>query len=207
MAGGLFISVEGTEGAGKSTQCAMLKDALARLGFDAILTREPGGTAVSEAIRALLLDTKTDVCARAEALLYAASRAETVERIIKPALNAQKAVICDRFIDSSIVYQGITRGLGIKEVIGANALAIDGIMPDITILLDLPPEKGFARKKNTAFDRLEMQGNAFHQAVYEGYKELAALYPERIKTVDAAKSKAEVHAEILSLITHLRRQQ
>ncbi|MBR0146177.1 MAG: dTMP kinase [Eubacterium sp.] len=184
---GIFITMEGPDGAGKTTQIERLKEYLTEKGYDVLLTREPGGTVISEAIRGLLLDPEhKEMKPSTELLLYAAARAQLVGEVIGPAVEAGKAVISDRFVDSSVVYQGIARGLGVETVYAVNRPAIGEYMPDVTFLLDLPAEVGIARKKNQAeLDRMEQESIDFHKKVAEGYRTLAARDPERILTVDA----------------------
>ncbi len=196
---GLFITMEGPDGSGKSTQIALLKQYLEKKGYETVLSREPGGTAISEKIRDVILDRENaEMGYRTEALLYAAARAQLVEEVILPALDAGKAVICDRFVDSSAVYQGIGRSLGIEEVYRINEYAIRGIMPDVTFLLDLDAAEGLRRKRNQAeLDRMESESQAFHEAVAEGYRMLARKYPDRIKRIDGSASIAEIHEQII----------
>ena len=184
---GIFISVEGPDGAGKSTQIERLKEYLAEKGYEVLITREPGGTVISEAVRELLLDPKhKEMKPETELLLYAAARAQLVGEVIGPAIEAGKAVISDRFVDSSVVYQGIARELGVETVYEVNRPAIGEYMPDVTFLLDLPAEVGIARKKDQAeLDRMEQESLDFHRKVAEGYRTLAKRDPERIKTIDA----------------------
>jgi len=202
---GLFISVEGTDGAGKSTQIDMLLAHLKAKGVDVIYTREPGGTYISEKIRNIILDTDNEgMTGECEALLYAASRAQHVREKIVPALKAGKMVICDRYVDSSIVYQGVARGLGIDEVRAINDFAIGGVMPDITLFFDLTVEESVKRKKNMgSLDRIEKESFDFHKKIYEGYVALAENDPERIKRIDASKSVEEVHAQVLKVLEGL----
>ena len=184
---GIFITMEGPDGAGKSTQIELLKSYLTEQGFEVLITREPGGTVISEAVRELLLDPKhKEMKPETELLLYAAARAQLVGEVIGPAIEAGKAVISDRFVDSSVVYQGIARELGVETVYEVNRPAIGEYMPDVTFLLDLPAEVGIARKKDQAeLDRMEQESLDFHRKVAEGYRTLAKRDPERIKTIDA----------------------
>lgn len=199
---GLFITVEGTDGAGKSTQIQLLTDYLKSKGRNVILKREPGGTEISEKIRELILDVNNkEMSDVAEALLYAASRAQLVQQVIKPALVKGEVVICDRFVDSSIVYQGIARGLGKNMVEEINRFAIDGIMPDITLFFDLSPEIGIKRKmQDQKLDRMESEKLDFHLRVYEGYKTLTNMYSDRIRRIDANMTIEEVHKQVLDAI-------
>lgn len=202
---GKFITIEGTDGSGKSTQIELLMDYLRKKGADVIFTREPGGTQISEKIRAIILDVNnSEMTGITEALLYAAARSQHVEEKIIPALEAGKIIICDRFVDSSIAYQGAARGLGAEKIMGINEAALHGIMPDMTLFFDLSPEKGILRKKNErALDRLEKEKMDFHEKVYEGYKNLCKKYPERIKPIDADRSIDEVHSEVIEVIDGL----
>lgn len=196
---GYLISVEGSDGSGKSTQLQNIIAYLQQKGVDLVVTREPGGTVVSEAIRALLLDaTYTEMTAKTEMLLYAASRAQHVEQKIIPALQQGKVVVTDRFTDSSIAYQGYGRELG-DVVAKVNEIATGGCQPDLTIFLDLPPKQGILRKKqeqNHTMDRVELEKLAFHEKVYAGYQTLYQAEPQRICRIDASGSMESVFAEI-----------
>lgn len=196
---GLFITMEGPDGSGKSTQIALLKEYLEKQDYDVVLSREPGGTQISEKIREVILDKdNAEMGYTTELLLYAAARAQLVEQVIKPALEEGKAVICDRFVDSSAVYQGIARDLGVDLVYHVNEYAIQGILPDVTFLIDIDAAEGIRRKKNQAeLDRMELESLAFHEKVAEGYRALASRYPERIKRVDGTRSIEEIHAAII----------
>lgn len=202
---GIFITMEGPDGSGKSTQIELLKGYLESKGYEIIITREPGGTAISEAIRGVILNKDyTEMGHMTEALLYASARAQLVSEVIKPALEAGKAVISDRFIDSSAVYQGMARGLGVENVYKINEYAIQGIMPDLTILLDLPAMVGISRKKDQKeLDRMELESLDFHEKVAAGYRELAKLAPERIYTVDATDSIENIHKEIVDKLNQV----
>ena len=202
---GLFISVEGTDGAGKSTQIDLLLEYLKAKGVDVIYTREPGGTYISEKIRDIILDTDNEgMVGECEALLYAASRAQHVREKIVPALYDGKIVICDRYVDSSIVYQGVARGLGIDEVRVINNFAIGGVMPDLTLFFDLTVEESVKRKKNMgSLDRIEKESFDFHKKIYDGYVALAESDPVRIKRIDASKPVEEVHAQVLKALEGL----
>lgn len=189
---GLFVTLEGGEGAGKSTQLAALAQRARSLGVEAITTREPGGTALGERLRDVLLgsaDGETD--ARAELLIFAASRAQLVSEVIRPALERDALVICDRFIDSTVAYQQYGRGLAPEIVASAIELATDGLKPDLTILLDLEPDAGRARTAG-ADDYLERAGAGFHQRVRAGFTTLAAAEPERWLVIDGALAADEV---------------
>ncbi len=193
---GIFISMEGPDGSGKSTQTKLLYDYLKLSGYDVVLTREPGGTFVGEKIRAIILDKDHhEMGDRTESLLFAASRAQHVDQVIKPALEAGRIVVCDRFIDSSIVYQGYGRGLG-DSVRIINEYAIDGCLPDKTLLLLIDPKTGIDRIAKKDQDRLELMDISFHERVYQAYLELMKLYPERIVAVDGKDSVDEIAMEI-----------
>ncbi len=193
---GFFITFEGGDGSGKSTQISILKESLIKKGYDVILTREPGGTDISEKIRELILDPENgEMEDITEAYLYAAARAQLVRQLIKPALEEGKVVICDRFVDSSIAYQGFGRGLG--DAVGViNTYAVDDCMPDLTILLKLDPERGSSRIAGREHDRIEQASDEFHRKVYEGYLKLEEMYPERILGVDASGTIQEIAEEI-----------
>ena len=199
---GIFITMEGPDGAGKSTPIDLLKKYLEDKGYNILLTRDPGGNDISEAIRGIILNKDfTEMGYMTELLLYASARAQLVKENIKPALEAGTAVIADRFVDSSAVYQGIGRGLGIDTVYKVNEFALQGIMPDMTILMDLDAEVGLARKKNQAeLDRMERESVDFHKKVVAGYRDLADRYPERILKVDAALQVQEIHDIIVANI-------
>ncbi len=199
----LFITIEGPDGSGKSTQISRICDFLAERGFEVVRTREPGGTAISEKIRAILLDkANTEMDHMTEALLYAASRAQLVAEVIKPALAAGKAVVCDRFLDSSIAYQGYGRRLGdcVREI---NEYAVQGCMPDITFLLKLDPEVGRHRISDEAADRIERENADFHRAVFNGYLDMEKRFADRIVGIDAGRSIDEISDEIRSRLMHL----
>lgn len=195
---GILISIEGPDGAGKTTQISLLKQYLEQKGFSCILTREPGGTKISEKIRHLILDKENSkMGAVTEMLLYSAARAQLVHEVIRPALEEGKVIICDRYVDSSAVYQGIARNLGVDTVYKVNEYAIQGIWPDLTIHLDLEAEEGIRRKKNqTELDRMELETMDFHKKVCEGYRTLAKRNPDRIKTINAMLSVEEIHEAI-----------
>jgi len=203
---GIFISMEGPDGSGKSTQIELLKAYLKKKGYDEIIiTREPGGTVISEAIRGIILNKDfSEMSYMTEALLYASARAQLVSQVIKPALEAGKAVISDRFVDSSAVYQGMARGLGVEEVYNINSYAIQGIMPQLTIHMDLPAKVGISRKKNQAeLDRMELETIEFHEKVAEGYRELARRSPDRIKSIDATQDIQTIHEIIVKYVEEL----
>jgi dTMP kinase len=195
-ASGLFIAFEGVEGSGKGTQIRMAEEFLKEAGFDVLVTREPGGTDAGEQIRRVLLDPSTGkLDARAEALLFAASRAQTVHAVIRPALAEGKVVICDRYVDSSLAYQGWARGLGEPDVLTLNVWATQGLFPDLVILLHLEPEKGLLRTTE-APDRMELEGEDFHAKVADGYLKIAEEHPERFVVIDADRKPAEVFDDV-----------
>lgn len=202
---GNFISMEGPDGAGKTTQIELLKTYLEKKGYEILITREPGGTKISEAIRRILLDkSNLEMDYMTEALLYASARAQLVAEVIKPGVAAGKVVISDRFIDSSAVYQGMARGLGVENAYKINEFAIQGMMPRLTIHLDLPASVGIMRKKNQAeLDRMEIEKTEFHERVAEGYRQLAKMFPERIYTIDATLPVEEIHKLILSKLEEI----
>lgn len=199
---GLFITMEGPDGSGKSTQINNLKEYLEKQGHEVVLTREPGGTNISEEIRNIILDkAHTEMDYMTEALLYAAARAQLVAQIILPALSKGQTVICDRFVDSSIVYQGVGRGLGVDLVEEINRYAIRDCMPDITFLLKLPAAEGIKRKVQQGDqDRLELEKLSFHEKVFNGYLMLEERYPHRVKGIDANKPIEVLSNEIIEVI-------
>lgn len=196
---GIFITMEGPDGSGKTTQIDLLKKYLESKGYDIVIAREPGGTAISEAIREIILNKEyQEMSYMTELLLYASARAQLVSQVIKPALNEGKAVICDRFVESSAVYQGIGRGLGVDTVYEVNNYALGDVKPKLTIFMDLDADDGIKRKKNqAALDRMEMEDLSFHKRVVEGYRQLAKLYPERIYPIDATLPIEEIHSIIV----------
>lgn len=199
---GKFISFEGGEGSGKSTQTQIICDMLNSKNIGFITTREPGGTKISERIREVVLDTKMDnMSLETEILLFAASRAQLINELIIPTLDSGKVVICDRYVDSSMVYQGLTCGNNIEKVKWANKYALENCMPDITLYFDIEPEIAFERKNGAdKNDRIEMKGMEFHKKVREGFLTLAKMYPERIKVIDASKTIEEVTAQIFEVL-------
>ena len=202
---GLFITMEGPDGSGKTTQIIELKDYFERQGYEVVVTREPGGTRISEEIRNIILNKENiEMNSVTEALLYAASRAQHVAEVIKPALDGGKIVLCDRFVDSSVVYQGIGRELGIEMVEGLNRAAVMGYMPDITFLFKIPPSIGIERKGTQGEqDRLEREELDFHERVYQGYMMLEKRYPDRIKGINAQNSVEYIHELIIEYIREL----
>ena len=200
MKRGVFITFEGPDGSGKSTQVKLLAEYCNAHGYNVLLTREPGGTPISENIRNLILDPKNkEMVSSTEALLYAASRAQLVAQVIKPALEAGQIVICDRFLDSSIAYQGYARGLG-DDVRVINEFAIQGLQPDMTFFMNLDPEIGMSRVELGGYkDRLEQEAMDFHRKVYEGYLEVSKIYKDRYINIDASKSAVYISAEISAI--------
>ena len=190
---GLFVTFEGIDRSGKTTQARLLCEAL---GEEALGVREPGGTEAGERVRDLLKDAAVPLGSEAEALLFAAARAELVEKVIRPALEAGRVVVCDRFLDSSLAYQGGARGLGIDEVEQVNRFATGGLVPDLTFLLELDPLAAAERAGER--DRFEDEGAALQQAVLEAYERLVAADPGRWRRVNATRSPDEVHAEVLA---------
>jgi dTMP kinase len=199
MRTGKFITFEGCDGCGKSTQLKLLSEYLQKAGIAHIFTREPGGGKISEAIREILLNGKnSEMSDECEALLYAAARAQHIKDRVDPALQEGKLVVCDRYVDSSLAYQAYARGLGFDFVAKINAFALEEYLPDATVFFDLSPREAFARKKGAdADDRLEQAGIAFHERVYEGYLELAKKYPERIIVIDARRKIEEIAADVV----------
>ena len=194
MKRGMFITVEGTDGSGKTTQINLMKSYLEGKGYDVIVTREPGGTSIGEKIRSIILDPENkEMNEVTEVLLCASARAQIITELIKPAIDDRKIIICDRFIDSSYAYQGYGRGIELDLITKINNVAICGMMPDITFLFDISPDTALKRRLFSSLpDRIEREKLEFHKKVYSGYKALASLYPERIKTINAEKSIEEV---------------
>ncbi len=195
---GIFITFEGPDGAGKSTQIKQVADKLDQLGNDTLMTREPGGTGLGESIRGILLDPEQkDLCNEAEILLYAAARAQHVNQVIRPALEAGKVVLCDRFLDSSLAYQGYGRDMGLEFVSAINKYAVREIKPSLTILLDIPPEEGLKRiQTGNDLDRLESENLMFHRKVRQGFLSLSNNDSSRFVVIDATKSVDVVSTQV-----------
>lgn len=195
---GAFLSIEGLDGSGKSTQIRLLTDAIDRFGFEIVHSREPGGCMISEKIRDVLLDpANVGMSPIAEALLYAASRAQHVAEVIRPAVQAGKVLLCDRFVDSSVAYQGGGRELGVQQVLDINAPAVDGMLPLATVYLDIDHQTSLKRRAAaTELDRMEMEANSFHARVEAGYRELIRRDPERFIVVDATRTPDQIGDQV-----------
>lgn len=199
MSRGLFVTLEGPEGGGKTTQAALLAEALQSGGRDVLLCAEPGGGAIPRAIRTLLLDpASVGMTPRAELLLFLAARAQNLDETIRPALDAGRIVVCDRFSDSTLAYQGYAGGLDLSRVTAMNDFATGGLLPDLTLLLDIDARDGLVRQQE--WNRMEAKGIEYHQRVRRGFLELARLAPERIRILDAARPIDVLHADILQLV-------
>lgn len=204
---GVFITAEGGEGAGKSTVLSYMKERLEQKGYEVLLTREPGGIRISEQIRQIILHVdhqKMDE--RTEALLFAAARRQHLIEKVIPALQAGKIVLCDRFVDSSLAYQGYARGIGVDEVYAINQFAIETYMPDTTLFFDIAPENGLKRIASNSEreqNRLDLEDISFHDKVYAYYQHLLKTNPERMKRIDAAASIEQVTEEALTCVMHL----
>jgi len=196
---GIFITLEGIDGSGKDTQAKMLAKYLEKKGYSVLITREPGGTSVGEKIREILLSPEIEkVDSRAEVLLFAASRAQIVSNVIKPALKDGKIVISNRYIDSSYTYQGIAREMGLDWVIEVNEWATRELLPDITFFLDIPEEVGLERvdRSRNIRDKIEKNGEIFQRKVREGYYKLAKMFPERYRIIDSKRKELLIHKDI-----------
>ncbi|WP_174734795.1 dTMP kinase [Mesobacillus harenae] len=204
MKNGLFISVEGPEGAGKTTIIKLLAERLGSQGYSVMQTREPGGIEIAEQIRSVILDKmNVNMDPRTEALLYAAARRQHLVEKVKPALSRGEIVLCDRFIDSSLAYQGHARGLGIDQVFAINHFAVEGTMPELTFYFDLEPETGLERISQNSgreVNRLDLENLEFHQRVREGYLLLIDRFPERIYKIDASRPVETVYNEAEAVI-------
>lgn len=200
----IFITLEGPDGSGKTTIAQKIVETLEARGYQVVFTREPGGISISEQIRDIILNKEnTEMDGRTEALLYAASRRQHIAQKILPALKENKIVICDRFLDSSLAYQGVGRNIGIDEVMSINQFAIDNVMPVLTIYFDISPEIGIQRinaNKNREVNRLDLEKMAFHSKVRDGYLKLVERFPNRIKKIDASLSIENVYDEAMKHI-------
>lgn len=201
---GIFVTFEGGEGAGKTTVMEAVADMLTKKGYNVTVTREPGGITIAEQIREVILNpAHTLIDARTEAMLYAASRRQHLVEKIVPALEKQHIVLCDRFIDSSLAYQGIARGLGLDDVLMINQFAIEDLWPDLTIFMDVDPEVGLQRIQAAAereINRLDLEAIQFHQDVRQGYLQLLTQYPDRIVKIDANQAQTKIYDEIVELL-------
>jgi dTMP kinase len=194
----MFITFEGLDGSGKSTQAELLAEAVRGTGLDVMTTREPGGTALGEHVRELLL-SGDEISPWAEAALFTAARAELVDSVIAPALESGAVVICDRYLDSSLAYQGVARGLGVDRVLELNLPAIRGQLPDRTFLLEIDPADA-ARRVGENGDRIEREGDQFRQQVANAYRLLAETVPQRIEVIDGTRPPVEIAKEIFGLV-------
>jgi dTMP kinase len=202
----LFISFEGVEGAGKTTQINMLHSHLLRLKVDVIATQEPGGTRIGEEIRRIILNPSyKEMHPMTETILYAADRAQHLHEVIKPALDEGKVVICDRFIDSSLAYQGVARRIGMEGVQNLNEWITNDLYPDITFLLEIPFRIGLKRlqERNKGLDRMESEAQSFHEQVQEAYKTLTKFFPQRFIVLNGAEKPENIHHQVMQSITPL----
>lgn len=201
---GLFITFEGNDGSGKSSVIEAIKLELEKRGYDIVYSREPGGSKIAEKIREVILDKDNmGMDDKTESLLYAASRREHIMKTILPALNDGKIILCDRFLDSSLAYQGYARGIGIDNVYEMNEYATDGLLPDLTLLVCVRPEIGLNRIKNNnrgELDRLELEKMEFHKKVYEGYLEVQKRFPDRVVIINGEATREEVREEALKVV-------
>lgn len=202
MKQGLFITFEGADGCGKTTQLNLLKEYLTQKGYEVILTREPGGKGLGEKIREILLNYDGEVSNRCESFLFLADRAQNIDVIVKPAIKQGKIVLCDRHTDSSVAYQGYGRGLDIQEIKTLNSLATNNLKPDLTLVFDVDIETSMKRVGNEK-DRMESAGKEFFNKVRNGYLEIANQEPDRIKVVDSTKSIDEIHKNVIEIINEI----
>lgn len=202
----MLITFEGIDGCGKSSQAKLLADRLRDQGIEVLLVREPGGTALSEQIRSIVLDQhhRSPLSSQAELLLFAASRAQLVKETIEPALKDDIVVICDRFTDSTIAYQGYGRGLPLAYIRSINDLATTGLVPDLTFLIDVPLELAIRRRKGMGDDRMEAESRLFFSHVMQGYMALAQKHPDRIHVIDGGDSMEDIHHQIYRLVEYER---
>ncbi len=199
MKKGLFITLEGADGCGKTTQLNLLKEYLTSKGYEIVVTREPGGKGLGEKLREILLNYDGEVSDRCEAFLYLADRAQNIDTIIKPAINSGKIVLCDRHTDSSVAYQGYGREQNIDNINMLNELAVNGVHPDLTIVFDIDTETSMERV-GAEKDRLESAGIEFHKRVRNGYLEIAKKNPQRIKVVDASQTIEDVQRDVIKIV-------
>lgn len=199
---GLFITFEGADGCGKTTQLQLLKTYLENKGYEIVVTREPGGKGLGEKFREILLNYDGVVSDRCESFLFLADRAQNIDTIVKPAVSSGKIVLCDRHIDSSVAYQGYGRGLNIEEIKKLNSIATGGMLPDLTLVFDIDIETSMQRVGKEK-DRMESSGNEFFNRVRNGYLELAKHEPERIKVVDSRGSIEEIHEKVVNILQDL----
>lgn len=199
MTQGLFITFEGPDGCGKTTQMKLLAEYLEKKGEEVVLTREPGGKGLGEKVREILLNYDGEVSDRCESFLFLADRAQNIDIIVNPAVKAGKIVLCDRHIDSTVAYQGYGRGLDIERINMLNNLATNGKKPDLTFVFDVDVETSMKRVGKEK-DRMESAGIDFHNRVRQGYLELAKQEPQRIKVIDATKSIEEIHDEVINIL-------
>lgn len=204
MSKGIFITFEGGEGSGKTSVIQAIQQHLQSVGRQVKVTREPGGVDIAEQIRAVILDTNnTKMDGRTEALLYAAARRQHLVEVIEPALRRGEVLLCDRFLDSSLVYQGVARGLGVEAVWEINRFAIAAFMPQVTFYLDIEPAVGLARihaNANREVNRLDLEAIGFHEKIREGYLQLANTYTDRIQRIDASRALNEVVADVVARV-------
>jgi len=198
---GMFITVEGPDGSGKTTQLQLLVRSLTEKGYEVVVTREPGGTKVGNSIREVLLSPEHDeMTPRVEMMLYAASRAQNIDQVIRPALKRGAIVVCDRFVDASIAYQGYGLQYDLNQILSLNEWATAGIKPDLTFLFDLTPDQASRRMKDRGqLDRIESRDESFHQRVYDGFKKLLEQHPDRMVRIDANATIEMIQDEVLDI--------
>lgn len=198
---GMFITVEGPDGSGKTTQLQLLVRSLTEKGYEVVVTREPGGTKVGNSIREVLLSPEHDeMTPRVEMMLYAASRAQNIDQVIRPALKRGAIVVCDRFVDASIAYQGYGLQYDLNQILSLNEWATAGIKPDLTFLFDLTPDQASRRMKDRGqLDRIESRDESFHQRVYDGFKKILEQHPERMVRIDANATIEMIQDEVLDI--------
>lgn len=202
MKKGLFITFEGADGCGKTTQLNLLKEHLSKKGYNVVLTREPGGKGLGEKIREILLNYDGEVSNRCESFLFLADRAQNIDVIVKPAIEQGKIVLCDRHTDSSVAYQGYGRGLNIEEINNLNSLATSNLKPNLTLVFDVDIETSMQRVGNEK-DRMESAGKDFFNKVRNGYLQIAKQEPERVKVIDSTKSIEEIHKNVIEIINKI----